>query len=58
MLRRDDGYVLRIALEFEVKCKRKTQVKKERKSVGLEKEDALNKARWRVRVGEIAVRVG
>ena len=27
-------------------------------SVGLEKEDALNRARWRVEVGEIAVRVG
>ena len=27
-------------------------------SVGLKKEDALNWARWRVGVGEIAVRVG
>ena len=27
-------------------------------SVGLEKEDAINRARWRVGVGEIAVRVG
>ena len=27
-------------------------------SVGLEKEDALNRARWRVGVGEIAVTVG
>ena len=35
----------------------KTQVEKENKSVGLEKEDALNRARWRVGVGEIAVRV-
>ena len=25
--------------------------------VGLEKEDAMNRARWRVGVGEIAVRV-
>ena len=33
-------------------------MKKESKSVGLEKEDALNRARWRVGVGEIAVRVG
>ena len=55
------GHVLRKALEFEVKGKRKrgqpktwkTQVEKE-----MEKEDALNRARWRVRVGEIAVRVG
>ena len=28
------------------------------KKVGLEKEDAMNWARWRVGVGEIAVRVG
>ena len=34
------------------------QVEKESKSVGLEKEDALNRARWRVGVGEIAVRMG
>ena len=55
------------AMEFEVKGKRKrerrkktwkTQVEKESKSVGLEKEDALNRARWRVGVGEIAFRVG
>ena len=67
VLRRDDGHVLRKVLEFEVKGKRKrgrpnkawnTQVEKESKSVGLEKEDALNQARWRVGVGEIAVRVG
>ena len=36
----------------------KTQVEKESKNVGLEKEDALNQARWKVGVGEIAVRVG
>ena len=35
----------------------KMQVEKESKSVGLEK-DALNRASWRVGVGEIAVRVG
>ena len=67
MLRRDDGHVLRKALELEVKGKRKrgrpkktwkTQEEKESKSVGLEKEDALNRARWKVGVGEIAVRVG
>ena len=28
------------------------------RSVSLEKEDAMNRARWRVGVGEIAVRVG
>ena len=35
-----------------------TQVEKESKSVGLEKEDVMNRARWRMGVGEIAVRVG
>ena len=34
----------------------KMQVEKEGKSVGLEKEDALNRGRWRVGIGEIAVR--
>ena len=57
VLRRDDGHVLRRALEFEVKGKRrqgrsrmtwKTKVERESKSVGLEKEDALNCTRWRV----------
>ena len=33
-------------------------MKKESKSVGLEKEDALNRARWRVGVGEIVFSVG
>ena len=67
VLRRDDGHVLRKASEFEVKGKRqrerpkktwKTQVERESKSVGLEKEDAWNRVRWRVGVGEIAFRVG
>ena len=68
VLRRDDEHVLRRALEFEMKGKRKRgqpkktwkmQVERESKSVGLEREDALNRARWRVRAGEIiAVRVG
>ena len=59
VLRRDDGHVLRKALEFEVKLKRKQgrprktwkmQVEKESKSVGLKKEDALNQVEsgsWR-----------
>ena len=60
------GMFLRKALEFEVKGKRKreqpkktwkTQVEKESKSVGLKKEDAMNRART-VGVGEIAIRVG
>ena len=69
VLRRDDGHVLRKALEFEVKGKRKQgrpknmwkmQVERENKStsVSLEKEDVMNRVRWRVGVGEIAVRVG
>ena len=33
-------------------------MQKESKSVGLKKEDAKNPARWRVRVGGIAGRVG
>ena len=33
------------------------QVEKESKSVGLEREDAFNRTRWRVGVREIAVRV-
>ena len=54
VLRRDDGHVLRKALEFEEKGKRKRgrlkmtwkmQVEKESKSVGLEKMVAMNRAR-------------
>ena len=68
VLRRDDGHVLRKVLEFKVKGKRKRgrprktwkmQVEKESRSVGLKNlEDALNRARWREGVGEIAARVG
>ena len=36
----------------------KMEVDKESKSIGLEKEDAMNRAIWKVGVGEIAVRVG
>ena len=35
----------------------KTQVEKESKSIGLEKKDAMNRARWRVRVKKIADKV-
>ena len=54
MLRRDVGHVLRKALEFDVRGKRKRgrprktwkmQVEKESKSVGLEKKDAMNQGR-------------
>ena len=68
VLRRDDGHVLRKALEFKVKGKMKRGrprrhgrcklVDKESKSVGLEKMNAMNRARWRVGVGEIAGTVG
>ena len=67
VLRRGDGHALKKPLEFEVKGKMKrgrpsktwkTQVEKVSKSVGLENEDAMNRARWRVGIGEIAVRVG
>ena len=34
------------------------KVEKESKSVSLEKEDTMNRERWRMGVGEIAVRVG
>ena len=61
VLRTDDGQVLRKALEFEVTGKRKplkktwkTRVEKERRSIGLEKKDAMNRARWGVGVREIA----
>jgi len=66
VLKRDDGHVLRKALEFEVRGKRmrgrpkktwKMQMEKESKSVGLEKEDTMNRARWRVGVREIAAGV-
>ena len=66
MLRRDDGHVLRKALEFEVSGRRKPgrpkktwkmQVEKESKSVGLEKKDAMNRVRWRVAVRETAAGV-
>ena len=35
----------------------KMKVEKESKSVGLEKADALNRARWRVGVGKMAAKV-
>ena len=66
MLRRDDGLVLRKVLEFEVRGKRKPgrpkkmwkmQVERENKSVGLEKMDVMNRARWRMGVRDIATGV-
>ena len=66
MLRGDDGHVLRKALEFEVRGKRKPgrpkktwkmKVEKVSKSVSLEKKGAMNRGRWRVGVREIAAGV-
>ena len=66
VLRGDDGHVLRKALEFEVRGKRKRgrpkktwkmQEEEESKSVGLEKKDTMNRVRWRVGVREIAAGV-
>ncbi|XP_067034824.1 uncharacterized protein [Acropora muricata] len=66
VLRRDDEHILRKALEFEVRGKRKPgrakktwkmQVEKESKSVSLVKKDAMNRARWRMGVKEIAAGV-
>ena len=63
VLRRDEGHVLRTALEFEVDGRRKRgrpkkmwkkQVEEESKKVGLKKGDALNRSRWRSGVREIA----
>ena len=63
VLRRDDGHVLRKALKFEVRGKRKrghpktTWKMQVEKSVGLEKKDAMNRASWRVEVRAIAAGV-
>ena len=63
VLRREDDHVLRKALDFEVRGRRKRgrpkkkwkkQVEEECRRVGLRKEDALNRARWREGVRAIA----
>ena len=43
VLRRDDGYILRKALEFEVKGKGKQEQRKETWKTQVEKEDATNR---------------
>ena len=62
VFRRDDGHVLRKALEFEVRTTKEdvedASGDREQVSVGLVKEDAMNRTRWRVGVEEIDVRVG
>ena len=68
VLRRDDNSVLRVAQDLEVSGKRKQgqskktwkkQVEeKETEKVGLKKEDALNRAKWRDGVQAIAEGMG
>ena len=66
VLRKEDGHVLRRALDFEVKGRRKRgrpkktwrkQVEEESRKVGLRKVDALNRVRWRKGVRDIATEV-
>ena len=67
VLRRDDNSVLRVALDLEGSGKRKLgrpkkdwkkQVEKETKKIGLKKEDAQNRAKWRDRVQAIVEGMG
>ena len=67
VLRRDDDSVLRVALDLEVSGKRKRgrpkkiwkkQVEEETKKIGLKKEDALIRDKWRDGVRTIAERMG
>ena len=66
VLRSEDGHALRRALEFEVKGRRKRgrpkrtwrkMVEEECRRVGLKKEDAQNRAKWRSGVRDIATKV-
>ena len=67
VLRRDDDSVFRVALDLEVKGKRKRgqlkktwkkQVEKETEKIGLKKEDALNRDKWRDGVRAISEGMG
>ena len=67
VLRRDDDSVLRVALNLEVTGKRKRgrpkktwkkQVEEETEKIGLKKEDALRRDKWRDGVREIAEGMG
>ena len=67
VLRRDDDSVLRVALDLEVSGKRKRgqpkktwkkQVDEETEKIGLKKEDALNRNKWRDGVQAIADGLG
>ena len=63
MLRREDGHVLRRALDFEVVGQRKKgrpkrtwkkQVEEESVKIGLRREDGLCRSKWSVGVSHIA----
>ena len=67
VLRRDDNSVLRVALNLKVTGKRKRgrpkktwkkQVEEETEKIGLKKEDALRRDKWRDGVREIAEGTG
>ena len=67
VLRRDDDSVLRVALNLEVTGKRKRgrpkktwkkQVEEETEKIGLKKEDALRRDKWRDGVRKIAEGMG
>ena len=64
VLRRDDDSALRVALNLEVSGKRKRgrprkkQVEEETEKIGLKKEDALRRDKWRDGVRAIAERMG
>ena len=67
VLRKEDGHCLRRALEYEVDGRRRrgrpkrmwrSQVEEELTKVGLKKEDAIYRARWREGVRRICCRSG
>ena len=67
MLKRDDDSVLRVALNLEVSGKRKRgrpkknwkkQVEEETEKIGLKKEDAVRRHKWRDGVRAIAQGMG
>ena len=66
VLRREDGLLLRMALDLKVKSKRKKgrlkrkqkkKVEEERMKVGLWREDTLCRSKWSVGVNLIAIRL-
>ena len=62
VLRREDGHILRRALDFEIECQRKKgrpkrtwkrQVEEESMKVGLRRKDALWRSKWSAGVNKI-----